>query len=148
MNEPMGPSEERTEARAPLALSAPSAPAPVRSVWRSPWTIAGLLVIAATSASAAPQQLSCALTGSAAQPDSKGSSITVTFDADAKTLTAQKGDQNYDFKNVSISNVSMSGDVAAVSVGIDRSSSSMVWQEYGADKVVTTYGLCRQPTAE
>lgn len=90
-------------------------------------------------ASAAPQQLNCALASGAQQ---QSQPIVVVFDEDAKTLTAQEGTQSYSFSSVSITNVSMSGQVDSVSLGIDRSSLGIVWQQYGADKAVTAYGQC------
>ena len=101
-------------------------------------------------ASAAPQQLDCVLTDTDAQPGSESRQIVIVFDEDAKTVKAQDGSQSYSFSSVSISNVSISGNVDSVSLGIDRSSLGIVWQQYGADKVVTEFGQCRRtdhPTA-
>ncbi len=85
------------------------------------------------------------MTDTGAQPASQSQPIVVVFDEVAKTLHAQAGNQSYSFGNVSISNVPMSGQVDGVSLGIDRSSLGMDWQQYGADKVTTQYGQC-QPT--
>ena len=71
------------------------------------------------------------------------------FDEDAKTLTAEESGRSYSFTKVSISNVSINGQDDSVSLGIDRSSFGVVWQQYGADKVRTEYGQChpvRAPT--
>jgi len=111
-----------------------------------------LMVVSAWTpdASAAPQQLDCVLTDTGAQPGSENQSIVVIFDDAAKTLKAQEGSQSYSFSTVSISNVSISGEEDSVSLGIDRSSLGIVWQRYGADKVVTEFGQCRRndrPTA-
>jgi hypothetical protein len=97
------------------------------------------------NASTAPSQLNCVLTNTGTQAGSANQTIVVTFDADAKTLTAQEGSQSYNFSKVSISNVSISGAINSVSLGIDRSSLGFVWQQYGADKAVTEFGQC-QPT--
>jgi hypothetical protein len=98
----------------------------------------------ATDAAATPQQLSCVLTGIAAQSGSEIQPIIIMFDESAKTLNAKMGSQSYSLSNVSISPISISGDDSSLSLGIDRSSLSMVWQQYAADKVVTEYGQCRQ----
>lgn len=98
----------------------------------------------ATDATATPQQLNCVLAGTAAQSGSESQSIIITFDESAQTLNAKKGDRSYSLSNVSISNVSMSGNDSGVTLGIDRSALSMVWQQYAADKVVTEYGKCRR----
>lgn len=96
--------------------------------------------------SAAPAQLNCTLTDTAAQLGSKNRAVVVTFDDRAKKLGAQDGNQKYDFSDVSISNVAISGDVDTLSVGIDRSSLGIVWQQYGAGAPAAQFGQCQQPT--
>jgi len=94
-------------------------------------------------ACAAPRQLNCVLTDTEAHPRSENRPITVVFDDAAKTLTAKDGDRTYTFSKVSISNVTISGLDDNVSVGIDRSSFGIVWQQYAANRVTTEYGRCR-----
>jgi hypothetical protein len=101
-------------------------------------------LVAWIEASAAAQQLDCVLTDTAEKLGSENRTIVVMFDESAKTLKAQDGAQNYRFSNVSISNIAISGDVDNISVGIDRSSLGIVWQQYAANKVVTEFGHCRQ----
>lgn len=101
------------------------------------------LAIWPACSSAAPQQFACALAGAADAPAARDQPLTVTFDDNAKTLQAREGDRNYVFADVSISNVAISGDVDAISIGIDRSSLGIVWQHYASDQVVTEYGQCR-----
>ncbi len=101
------------------------------------------------AASAAPQRLDCVLTDTEAKPGSENRPVVVVFDENNKTLTAEEGGRSYSFKKVSISNISINGDADSVSLGIDRSSFGIVWQQYGADKVRTEYGQChpaRAPT--
>ncbi len=93
-------------------------------------------------ASATPQLLNCVLTDSEAKPGAENRPIAIVFDEDAKTLTAKEGDHGYSFTKVSISNVSINGEDDSVSLGIDRSSLGIVWQQYEADKVTTEYGHC------
>jgi hypothetical protein len=104
-------------------------------------------LVAWIEASAAAQQFDCVLTDTAEQLGSENRAIVVVFDESAKTLKARDGTQNYSFNNVSISTIAISGDVDSVSVGIDRSSLGIVWQQYAADKVVTEFGHCRQAEA-
>jgi len=99
------------------------------------WTIA---------ASATPQELHCILTDIGTRPGSESRPIVVVFDQDAKTLTAEASSHNYSLRNVSISNVSINGEDDSVSLGIDRSSLGIVWQQYGANDIVTEYGQCRR----
>lgn len=107
----------------------------------------GATLGATAGASAASQQLNCVLTDTTAQPASQSQPIVVVFDEAAKTLQAQAGNQSYSFGNVSISTVAISGDVDDVSLGIDRSSFGIAWQQYGADKVTTKFGQCRPAPA-
>jgi hypothetical protein len=97
--------------------------------------------------SAAPQQLTCVVTDGSAQSGTQNQSFVVAFDQDAKTLQAHVGNQNYNFDHVSISNVAIGGDVGSVSLGIDRSSLGMVWQQYGADMLSIQYGQCHAGSA-
>jgi hypothetical protein len=92
-------------------------------------------------AAAAIQTLDCVLSNPGGPPDNP--SIAVTIDDTGKTLKVQRGTDSYSFTNVSISNISISGQVNDVSLGIDRSSLGIVWQQYGADKVATDFGQCR-----
>jgi hypothetical protein len=102
----------------------------------------GLVVAQVGIAAAAPQQLRCVLSGSEASAP-----IIVAFDEDAKTLRAQSGTQTYSFSNISISNVAISGSVGTVSLGIDRSSLGMVWQQYSAEKATIQFGQCQKTTS-
>jgi hypothetical protein len=121
---------------------------------RSSAAIIGTALIAVAAgtadASATPQRLDCVLTDIGTQPGSESRPIVIVFDEDVKTLKAEASSQSYSFANVSISNVSINGADDDVSLGIDRSSLGIVWQQYGTRKVVTEYGQCRrtgQPAA-
>lgn len=109
-------------------------------------SVAALLLVLARpgGASATPQRLNCVLTDTADRLASENRSVIVIFDDAAKTVSAQAGGQNYNFDNVSISNIAISGNMSSNSVGIDRSSFGIVWQQYGADKVTTEFGQCRR----
>lgn len=67
----------------------------------------------------------------------------MVFDEDNKTLTAEEGGHSYTFTKVTITYISVSGHADDISLGIDRSSLGIVWQQYGADKVRTEYGRCQ-----
>ena len=101
-----------------------------------------MVLVWTAAASAAPQQLDCVLTDTEGNPGSENRPIVVVFDEDAKTLTAKGDGNSYSFSKVSISNVSITGAVDSVSLGVDRSSFGIVWQQYGADKVSTEFGRC------
>ncbi len=101
------------------------------------------VLVGTAAASAAAQRLDCVLTNKEASPASESRPIVVVFDEGTKTVTAEEGGRTYSLKKVSISNVSINGAADNVSLGIDRSSFGIVWQQYGADKVSTEYGRCR-----
>lgn len=112
-------------------------------------TIVSVLIslVASIEASAAGQRFDCVLTDTSEELASENRVIVVVFDGSAKTLKTHDGSQSHSFNNVSISNIAISGDVDNVSVGIDRSSLGIVWQQYAANKVVTEFGHCRQAEA-
>ena len=95
-----------------------------------------------SDACAVPQRLDCILADTEGHSQSEKRPIVVVFDEDKSTLTADEGSRIYSFIKVSISNVSINGQADNVSLGIDRSSLGIVWQQYGADKVRTEYGRC------
>jgi len=96
---------------------------------------------------AASQELKCVLTDTLARPASQSRRVTVVFDEDNKTLTADVDGQHYKFSKVTITYIAISGQADDVSLGIDRSSLGIVWQQYMADKVNTEYGHCRPARA-
>ncbi|HXW41512.1 MAG TPA: hypothetical protein VEK75_09935 [Xanthobacteraceae bacterium] len=116
--------------------------------------IAGALLLAvawASGGAAEPQRLDCVLTDAEGRPGSENRPLVVLFDESAKTLTAKEGtkegDHSYSFGKISISNVAISGLGDDISIGIDRSSLGIVWQQYEAGKVRTEYGHCRRGSA-
>lgn len=110
-------------------------------------TVVSAVLAWTAQVSAAPMQLNCTLTDTAVQLGSENHPVVLTFDEQAKTLSAQDGSQKYNFGDVSISNIAISGDVGNVSVGIDRSSLGIVWQQYGAGAPAAQFGQCRQSTS-
>jgi hypothetical protein len=100
-----------------------------------------ILILSLAHAAAAPQQFTCVLTNPAGQSPSQ--SLNVIYDDAAKTLQAQSGQSTYSFDNVSISTIAIAGYTGPVSLGIDRSSLGVVWQQYSDGKVTTEFGQCR-----
>jgi hypothetical protein len=103
-------------------------------------TVAVLTKVACADASAL--RFDCILTDTEAKPQSENRPIVVLFDEDNRTLTAEESGHLHSFARVSISNVSINGLADGASLGIDRSSLGIVWQQYDADKVHTEYGHC------
>ena len=93
---------------------------------------------------AGSQRLACALRDTEAKSRSENRPIVVDFDEEAKTLSAENDGHIYKFEKVSISNVTMNGQAEDVSLGIDRSSLGIVWQQYGADDIHTEFGACQR----
>ena len=108
--------------------------------------VAALLTIAclwSTGAAAAPQKLDCVLTDTSTKPGSESRPVAVVFDEDQKTLSAEEGGRSYTFTTVTITYISISGRADDVSIGIDRSSLGIVWQQYAGDRVRTEFGHCK-----
>jgi len=108
--------------------------------------IASALTIAGAAcprAFAASQQLDCILTDTPARPHSESRTVSVAFDEDNNTLAAEADGRHYNFSEVTITYIAISGHAGDISLGIDRSSLGIVWQQYGNDKVNTEYGHCR-----
>jgi hypothetical protein len=106
---------------------------------------ASLLTFVASTGlvAATPQELDCVLTDTPARPGSENRPVTVVYDEADKKLTAEADGRRYSFSNVTITYIAISGHADEISLGIDRSSLGIVWQQYGADKVITEYGHCR-----
>lgn len=95
------------------------------------------------SAAGAPQQLDCLLTDTPSRPGSENRPVTVFFDENNKTLSAEVAGRSYSFSEVTITYIAISGHADDISVGIDRSSLGIVWQQYEAGRANTEYGHCR-----
>ena len=97
----------------------------------------------AVGALATPTRLECTMTS--ASPDDKNTTHTifVVFDAEMNTLVLYQGAQRREFADVTISTVSINGATDDVSIGIDRSSSSIVVQTYSQDRVSAEFGACK-----
>ncbi|HML08693.1 MAG TPA: hypothetical protein VK430_11270 [Xanthobacteraceae bacterium] len=104
---------------------------------------ASLISAWAANAPAAPRQLDCLLTDTPTRPGSESRSVVVVYDEDNKTLTAEASGRRYSFSKVTITYIAISGHADDISLGIDRSSLGIVWQQYEADRVNTEYGHCR-----
>lgn len=102
------------------------------------------LIMWSVAACAAVDRVDCNLADTAYQLGSENHALSVLFDENAKTLKALDGSQTYNFDDVSISNIAISGNVDSVSIGIDRSSLGVVWQQYKANGIVTEFGHCRR----
>ena len=69
--------------------------------------------------------------------------ISVIFDDEAKTLIIKEGSSEWPLRDVAISEVSMTGAGADVSLGIDRSSWRAVFQSYAPESTRNEFGECR-----
>lgn len=117
--------------------------------WVTKMIVSIWLISAAWTGSAmtAPQQLDCLLTDTPTRPGSESRPVTVVYDEDSKTLTAETAGQRYSFSKVTITYIAISGQADDISLGIDRSSFGIVWQQYESDRVNTEFGHCRPASA-
>jgi len=95
---------------------------------------------------AAPIRLHCVLSSSSA--DTKPGEIDVTFDVENNSLTVDRGAQHSVLSHVTISTISIDGYTQAMSVGIDRSSWSIVVQTYTQDPPTAEFGVCKPAAAD
>jgi len=115
--------------------------------FRAPVGLAAHLLLAASiltafAACAAPQRLECTLTDTDAQKGVERRPIAIVFDEDAGTMRLIEGGRMRRLKDVSISMTSMSGVDAEITVGVSRSSLSVVLQTYQKNSAQTEYGIC------
>lgn len=85
------------------------------------------------------------LSASQTDPQSASRPLRVTFDEGTKALNVTDRERTYSFATVSISSVTINGLGHSVSIGIDRSSLGVVWQQYLQDTIKTEFGLCQTP---
>lgn len=114
---------------------------------------AAVLLLASAGAIAAPQRLDCTLTsletkaGPTTDVAAENRSITVVFDQEAKVLTAYPNGNALVLTNVTMSQVAISGYVSGqVSLSLDPSSWSIVFQTYKPDSTSTEFGTCSVST--
>jgi len=110
---------------------------------------AALLLLSTAGAIAAPQRLDCNLTsletktGSTTDVGAENRPITVVFDQETKALTVYPDGSAVVLTNVTMSQIAMSGYVGGqVSLSIDPSSWSIVFQTYKPASTITEFGAC------
>jgi hypothetical protein len=99
------------------------------------------------AAFAMPVRLECTLTSAGADGKETIRKINVVFDAEANTLELYQGSQHRELGKVTISTISINGYNDDMSIGIDRSSWSIVVQTYSEDHVLAEFGVCKPPPA-
>ncbi|HUI22388.1 MAG TPA: hypothetical protein VLZ74_15250 [Methylocella sp.] len=95
------------------------------------------------AAFAKPTRLECTLTSAGADGKEMSRKISVVFDAGANTLDFYQGSQHSELAKVTISTISIDGYTDDMSIGIDRSSWSIVVQTYSQDHVLAEFGICK-----
>jgi hypothetical protein len=95
------------------------------------------------------ERFTCTLTDTIAKPGSESRPIIVTFDDATNVLEAEEGGRTHTLHNVSVSSISISGNADDVSLGIDRSSRGIVFQDYRATgkAVAIEFGRCQPATS-
>lgn len=92
-----------------------------------------------------PVRLECTLKSAEADGKESARKISVVFDTEANTLDFYEGSQRRGLSKVTISTISIDGYTDDLSIGIDRSSWSIVVQTYLEDHVLTEFGVCKPP---
>jgi hypothetical protein len=111
-----------------------------------------LVLLWSADANAAPRRLDCSMakletkSGSNFDIEAENRSISVVFDEDAKTLSVYQDGGKQPLAHVTITPIAMSGYVDDLSLGIDRSSWSVVLQTYKPGSKSTEFGSCSLST--
>jgi hypothetical protein len=116
--------------------------------------VAGVLLLSPVGAVAASARLNCSLTDVETQGAGKfdrqvgaeNRSVTVVFDEQASALSVDQNGAPRTLSNVTITQSSMSGTSSDISVGVDRSSWSIVFQTYASDSIRAEFGSCKPST--
>ncbi len=109
-----------------------------------------LLLLSPTGAIAAPRRLDCSLTvletkaGSKQDVGTEHRSIVVVFDDEAKAITVTQDGSSQVLNHVTMTQMTMNGYAADMSLGIDLSSWKIVFQTYkpDPDSMRVEYGVC------
>lgn len=110
--------------------------------------VGAFLLLSPAGAIAAPKRLDCNLTnfetkaGPKSDSGTEKRSITVVVDEEAKGLTVYQDGNARALNNVTISQTSMNGYVADISLGIDPSTWNIVFQTYEPDTTRVEFGVC------
>ena len=107
-----------------------------------------VLLSPCVTAVGAPRQMNCSLTRleSTADPNftqSENRSISIIVDKEAKTITVSQGGSTQPLDHVTFSQLTMNGYTGDISLGMDTSSDSVVFQSYSPDANKTEFGVCR-----
>ncbi|HTV33828.1 MAG TPA: hypothetical protein VME69_12125 [Methylocella sp.] len=89
-------------------------------------------------------RLECTLTAAGGEgKEMTTRQIGIVFDTEANKLDFYDGAQRRELAQVTISTISIDGYTDDLSVGIDRSSWSIVVQTYAPDHVHAEFGVCK-----
>ena len=105
-------------------------------------------LVQVNSAFAETRRLDCTLSrlqtksGTNFDVSSEDKSIAVTFDEGARTLIVNRDGGSRRLDHVTITPISMTGYASDISLGVDRSSWSIVLQTYKANAVASEFGTC------
>jgi len=96
------------------------------------------------AAFAKPVRLDCMLTGAGGQgKETTTRQIGIVFDTEVNKLDFYDGAQRRELAQVTISTISIDGYTDDLSIGIDRSSWSIVVQTYASGHVHAEFGVCK-----
>jgi hypothetical protein len=103
-----------------------------------------LILLSPGGAIAAPTALDCTLTELVANTgrEAENRSITVVLDEEARSLTVYQDGSAQVLSHITLTQSTMNGYVKGMSLGIDRSSLSVVFQIYKPNSTSTEFGSC------
>ena len=110
-------------------------------------SVAALLLLSPNADAAATQQFGCTLTTleSTTNPnftEAESRSIAVIVDQETKTITVSQDGTEQPLDHVTFSQLTINGYTGTLSLGMDKSSGSIVLQTYAPNANKTEFGVC------
>ena len=114
--------------------------------------VAFVLLVAPATALAEPTRLECMLSrlqtksGQNFESAVENRSLVVTFDEEGRSLKVDRDGKTYALGHITMTPISMTGYVDDISLGVDRSSWSVVLQTFGPNATTSEFGTCGKST--
>ena len=136
-------------------MNKPTAPPPcAKAGWGGRAAIAACALVitglVGWAALAEPNRLTCELTrvqiktGANFEAAAESKLFAITFDEDAKTLAVERDSKTLPLDHVTMTPITMTGYIDDLSLGVDRSSWSVVLQTYRMNSIRSEFGTCSQ----
>ena len=117
------------------------------------WALAALVLVQSSAAALAePTRLECTLSrlqtksGQNFESAVENRSLSVTYDEEGRSLKVDRDGKTYSLGHITMTPISITGYVDDISLGVDRSSWSVVLQTFGSSSTTSEFGTCGKST--